>query len=670
MLVSILAVVVSLPLCAQEAQSLLDASAKLYATAKSYSAKVESRAVQFVFAPSPAGETPRYEVSGSFYQRVQIKVSHPNGYWLGLQALQEGEPIYLGSSGGRFVSTGGVGSLLMIARSENGAVKRGEYLGNKFRVMDMAPETLAATVTQYLGARAGGDLVLRYYPVDTSAPAGTLPFGLIEPDLIGKETVNGQTLCRIAAKTSDGDPVTLWINPSTFLLDRVIVQRTVASMGMRMLAPGMAPGSGPAARPTKRLCLQETFYTNQRVNMALTSSDFAMTAPVGMEKLEADRMGFGPTAALAKFAEIPVDSNPGVSPPAPEIAPAVPAAPATPAATANAGGQALSREQMAGIVLIEGDGSSGTGFMVKMKEVDFVVTNLHVLGNNKKLSLKTLSGEELQMLGVFGAVGRDIAIIRIAKGQGSLVLASDVFASSQIGDKVVVVGNRLGGGVATQTEGSILGVGPVRVEVNANFEPGNSGSPIVNLSTKEVLGVATYAETHEVEVEASAPRSGYDVSARVPRKVEKRWFGYRLDSVPKWEAIDLSLWNAQDARIAKFRETTEALHAIIQLNFKVARQHPRFASAIDNFDTRCRAMANNSAGAALEVKDFFRLIRTISDDGVKDLMVGDYYDYYRTSLYWGTSIPAQLEYRKAVIEVLKKYEANSTSYLSRLRGGS
>jgi len=70
------------------------------------------------------------------------------------------------------------------------------------------------------------------------------------------------------------------------------------------------------------------------------------------------------------------------------------------------------------------------------------------------------------------------------------------------------------------------------------------------------------------------------------------------------------------------------------------------------------------------VKDLFRVIRTISDDGVKDLTSGDYYDYFRTSLYWETSIPAQLEYRKDLIEVLKKYEANSSLYVSRLRGGS
>jgi hypothetical protein len=73
--------------------------------------------------------------------------------------------------------------------------------------------------------------------------------------------------------------------------------------------------------------------------------------------------------------------------------------------------------------------------------------------------------------------------------------------------------------------------------------------------------------------------------------------------------------------------------------------------------------------AANEIKDLFRVIRSISDDGVRDLENGPYYDYYRSSLYWETSIPAQLEYRKAIIEVLKKYEANSSLFLSRMRNG-
>jgi S1-C subfamily serine protease len=411
----------------------------------------------------------------------------------------------------------------------------------------------------------------------------------------------------------------------------------------------------------------ETLYNNQRTKAVFVSADFSIVAPPSNEVPTEGIMGFGSVGELVKMIDLKPTGQPGAAgiaevPNKPEEPPAAPVAPAD--------GQALSYEQMSGIVLIEGDGGTATGFMTKIRDVDFVVTNLHVLGGNKKISLKTLRGEEVPVLGIFGAAGSDIAIIRIAKGQGELKLAEDVLKTSKIGDKVVVVGNRQGGGVATQTQGSIVGVGPTRIEVNANFEPGNSGSPIVNLTTGEVVGVASYSETRRLEVEETGGSAARAARRSEAPKVEKRWFGYRLDSIAKWEAVDLTKWNAQEGRIETFRDLSEALVAVLRLDFNTARRHPRLSSLITSFEARMQASGGTGINAATEVKDLFRVIRSISDDGVRDLTNGDYYDYFRTSLYWETSIPAQLEYRKSIIEVLKKYEANSAGYLSRMRGGN
>jgi serine protease Do len=375
--------------------------------------------------------------------------------------------------------------------------------------------------------------------------------------------------------------------------------------------------------------------------------------------------------ALAQGVE-PIQPAPIPEPPSevPPVPPAVPTppAPVTPAVPEVV--QALSYEQMSGIVLIEGDGGTATGFMTKIRGVDFVVTNLHVLSGNKKISLKTLRGEEIPMLGIFGAAGSDIALIRITSGQGDLRLAEDVFKTSKIGDKVVVVGNRRGGGVATQLAGNIMGIGPTRVEVNANFEPGNSGSPIMNLTTGEVVGVASYSETRRIEVEESGDKaakpSGTETEAT--KKVEKRWFGYRVDSVTKWEAIDLEKLNAQSERVEKFHELSDALVDVLKMNFNDARRHPRLNATIFAFEARLRAAGGGSLAAGTEVKDFFRVIRTLSEDGVNDLKNGDYYDYFRTCLYWEDNIPAQLEYRRDITDALRKYEANPTGFLSRMRG--
>lgn len=371
-------------------------------------------------------------------------------------------------------------------------------------------------------------------------------------------------------------------------------------------------------------------------------------------------------SALAQGAE-PIQPAPIPAPPAePPAAPATPAA-ATPAVPETV--QALSYEQMSGIVLIEGDGGTATGFMTKIRGVDFVVTNLHVLSGNKKISLKTLRGEEIPMQGIFGAAGSDIALIRITNGQGDLRLAEDVFKTSKIGDKVVVVGNRRGGGVATQLAGNIMGIGPTRVEVNANFEPGNSGSPIMNLSTGEVVGVASYSETRRIDVEDTGDKASKPAGTETEaaKKVEKRWFGYRVDSVAKWEAIDLEKLNAQGERVEKFHELSDALVAVLKMDFNEARRHPRLNATIFAFEARVRAVGGTGLAAGTEVKDFFRVVRTISEDGVNELKNGDYYDYFRTCLYWEDNIPAQLEYRRDITDALRKYEANPTGFLSRMR---
>jgi serine protease Do len=192
----------------------------------------------------------------------------------------------------------------------------------------------------------------------------------------------------------------------------------------------------------------------------------------------------------------------------------------------------------------------------------------------------------------------------------------------------------------------------------------------MNLTTGEVVGVASYSETRRIEVEESGDKaakpSGTETEAT--KKVEKRWFGYRVDSVTKWEAIDLEKLNAQSERVEKFHELSDALVDVLKMNFNDARRHPRLNATIFAFEARLRAAGGGSLAAGTEVKDFFRVIRTLSEDGVNDLKNGDYYDYFRTCLYWEDNIPAQLEYRRDITDALRKYEANPTGFLSRMRG--
>ncbi len=662
---------------AQTAQEVIDSTTKTYQELTSYQVQALTRSVRMMPMMMPSGypgpgapnygqqSEPRYAMTNARFAQFSLKLRKPDDWSLAVQTHIPVAAVRSGSGTTRtFTPSPPIVTFESMARWETQPPEFGKVQPDgRFDLKGPPASDFIIRLRSLLSSNGTGELILAQFEPSMGGFNTARPFTVIKPEFL-QEYANDTVFHVIRGKTGSGNDVIVWIDKAKLVVARALVYSRESYSG-----PMGAPMGPSEARQVSRtmVTVNETLYRGQVVGPLFYRTDFLLQTPSMLGAIETTTQEWMPQSALMELTEL--SKRPGqttggapVATPAPVIAP--------PAAPVVIEAQALSHEQMSGIVLIEGDGGTATGFMTKIRDVDFVVTNLHVLGGNKKMSMKTLGGEEIPMLGIFGAAGSDIAIIRIANGKGDLKMAADVFKSSKIGDKVVVVGNRQGGGVATQTAGSIVGVGPTRVEVNANFEPGNSGSPIVNLSTGEVVGVASYSETRRLDVDEDGGSSAQrgTAGAAAP-KVEKRWFGYRLDSIAKWEAIDLAKWNAQEDRINSFRELSEALVAVLRLEFGKARRHPRLTTTLSSFETRVRAASNNSIVEATEVKDLFRVIRTIADDGVRDLTSGDYYDYYRTSLYWETSIPAQLEYRKAILDVLKKYESNSSGYLSRMRDG-
>ncbi|OYV05807.1 MAG: hypothetical protein CFE26_09655 [Verrucomicrobiales bacterium VVV1] len=317
--------------------------------------------------------------------------------------------------------------------------------------------------------------------------------------------------------------------------------------------------------------------------------------------------------------------------------------------------QALTEDEMSGIVLIEGDEGVATGFISNVNNMECVVTNLHVLGNNQKFTIKTLDGKPVTVTsqGISGAVGADIALLRLATPTGkapSLALAESVLKSAKIGDNVAVVGNRLGGGVATQKVGKILGVGPARIEVDATFESGNSGSPIYDLISKQVVGVAAYTEAVPVGDASTA-------TTPVMPKLETRWFGYRLDTVEKWEPIEWSKWRAQIQRVNTYRESSLAILAMARGDFAGAKGNPKLRQISERYQ--------GTPKKAADARSMLAEVRAYAEAGKSDLTRPDFYDYFRTCPYWSTNAPEQTKFREMLIKALKDADADITSYLKR-----
>ncbi len=323
----------------------------------------------------------------------------------------------------------------------------------------------------------------------------------------------------------------------------------------------------------------------------------------------------------------------------------------------------LTEEQLAGVVLIEGDKGVATGFLAKVRGVLCVVTNLHVLGDNEKVIVKDMEGRVVAVQSIAGAVGADIALLRVAnpsKVANPLDTADDVLKTAKIGDKVMVVGNRLGGGVATQTSGQIKGIGPARVELDANFQHGNSGSPIFDLTTKQVVGVAAYTETNLVETQVVRRRK--TSTDLVP---ETRWFGFRIDTVKEWQEIDWTTWRAQSQRVNDFRDDSIAMRALLEGQFTAAKAaDPHLRSLLAPYDallTRIEKSGDPAHPPAAkadrdQLGEMLHSVGAYANEGTKEFVSAEFYDFFRNGEYWETSVPQQTRFREELIKGLNELE--------------
>ncbi|MFD1037138.1 S1C family serine protease [Virgibacillus byunsanensis] len=153
------------------------------------------------------------------------------------------------------------------------------------------------------------------------------------------------------------------------------------------------------------------------------------------------------------------------------------------------------------VVMIEvPNGSLGSGFLYNDK--GDVITNAHVVSDVIDVNVTTADSREFsgKVIGISGDT--DVAVVRVdgLKGMEPLKMRTD--ESAEIGDEVLALGNPFGL-ENTVTNGIISGVNrdfdlaPYHYEdvyqISAPIAPGNSGGPLIDLTTGEVLGINSAA---------------------------------------------------------------------------------------------------------------------------------------------------------------------------------
>ena len=195
------------------------------------------------------------------------------------------------------------------------------------------------------------------------------------------------------------------------------------------------------------------------------------------------------------------------------------------------------KQVQAVVVMIElADGSLGSGFLYN--ELGDVITNAHVVHGAKNVTVKMEDATEYEgtVIGISDEV--DVAVVRVPGLVGKQPLEMSQ-KKAEIGEGILALGSPLGY-QNTVTTGIISGVGrnfeigtfrySDAYQISAPIAPGNSGGPLVNKKTGQVLGINS-ARVEEGTIGFSIP------IINVMSMVEE-WSSTPMTELPDFEMYD------------------------------------------------------------------------------------------------------------------------------------
>jgi hypothetical protein len=300
----------------------------------------------------------------------------------------------------------------------------------------------------------------------------------------------------------------------------------------------------------------------------------------------------------------------------------------------------LVKDYRNGLVFVEGKTGQGSGFIVDYKAQKYLFTNAHVMAGVRIPQFKLLDLSPVRVGGAVAAVGHDVLALAVVSGGTALPCVDSVDKETSIGDAVVVLGNAEGAGVVNLLQGFLVGIGPNLVEVNAPFVPGNSGSPIIHLRSGKVIGIATYL---------IVKRGG-------PQGETVRRFGYRLDSIQQWQAVEWNRFYTEADTMEKMEKTTAEFGALLEdfgRNGRPTRAYnsPAIRSALEAFNSSLRPGGSRSEVDQVAER-LLSSLRAASGRDVREAKTSIGYDFFKRQLE--TESREREEITKVFDQALKK----------------
>ncbi|WP_336776096.1 S1C family serine protease [Paenibacillus sp. MMO-58] len=206
------------------------------------------------------------------------------------------------------------------------------------------------------------------------------------------------------------------------------------------------------------------------------------------------------------------------------------------------------------VVMIETeDGTQGSGFVYNDK--GDLITNAHVVAGASKVTVKTADARELEgdVIGI--STETDVAVVRVAGLAGVEPLSMVRKEKAEIGDEVIAIGSPLGF-QNTVTTGIVSGVGrsfeikPYTYndlyQISAPIAPGNSGGPLVDKKTGEVLGI------NSAGIEQSS--IGFSIPIVNVLDMAEAWSEHPMKTLPEWKPAEDDGNVKKDASITEYAE--------------------------------------------------------------------------------------------------------------------
>jgi S1-C subfamily serine protease len=222
----------------------------------------------------------------------------------------------------------------------------------------------------------------------------------------------------------------------------------------------------------------------------------------------------------------------------------------------------LTNEEAGAVVTIKGDNAQGAGFLMRSPDgTCSVVTHLHLLAANPNVKIFTSTGAPVTTLSLKGAVDRDLAMFTIRDDHFSyLPLPADAAGGVEPGDQVIIPDIGAQTDVLLGKPGRVIGVGPERIKFDNAMGPGNSGTPVIEVKSGNVLALVTAVKKVDVsEALAQAwPANPAPGSAGIIP-----YFGLRLSGVPGWETYDPSRFLAETLFLKQFHDVTRCLDSYL-----------------------------------------------------------------------------------------------------------